>query len=137
MKPIIEKWRKFMIEDKAADIDKIVKAVLVSENAVFLLRRAPSESHSDKWDLPGGHLIEGEHPEDGLLREVWEETGLRIKSPVELYSQGKNTYFKAKMPPGKAKLSDEHTEHAMVHSEELSEYSLPEKYLNAIKRALK
>ena len=137
MKPIIEKWRKFVTEDKEADIDQIVIAVLISDGAVLLLRRAPSEAHSDKWDLPGGHLIEGENAEDGLLREVWEETGLRIRAPKEMYSQGKNTYFRAALPSGKIKLSKEHTEHAIVGTGELSDYKLPDKYLNAVKRALK
>lgn len=126
-----------MIEDKQADTDEIVKAILISEESVLLLRRAPTEAHSDKWDLPGGHLIEGENTEDGLLREVWEETGLRIQSPEQLYSQGKNTYFKANLPAGKIKLSKEHTEHVLITSEQFSDFKLPEKYLNAIKRALK
>ena len=126
-----------MIEDKSTDVDEIVKAVLVSDSGVLLLRRAPSEAHSDKWDLPGGHLIEGEDAESGLLREVWEETGLRIGAAKEMYSQGKNTYFKASLPSGEIKLSKEHTEYAIVSKEELSEYVLPEKYLNAVKRALK
>ncbi len=30
------------------------------------------------WGLPGGSLEYGETPEDGVVREVWEETGLQI-----------------------------------------------------------
>ncbi|MEO8356439.1 MAG: NUDIX domain-containing protein [Chloroflexota bacterium] len=30
------------------------------------------------WGLPGGSLEYGETPEDGVVREVWEETGLKI-----------------------------------------------------------
>jgi len=30
------------------------------------------------WGLPGGSLEYGEHPEEAVLREVWEETGLNI-----------------------------------------------------------
>ena len=29
-----------------------------------------------KWLAPGGHLNEGEKPHEGVLRELWEETGL-------------------------------------------------------------
>lgn len=31
-----------------------------------------------KWTLPGGGLHRGEAPVTGLLREVWEETGLQL-----------------------------------------------------------
>ena len=34
-----------------------------------------------KWIGVGGHLEEGESPEDCLVREVWEETGLTIENP--------------------------------------------------------
>jgi 8-oxo-dGTP diphosphatase len=30
------------------------------------------------WGLPGGSLEYGEHPEEAVIREVWEETGLNI-----------------------------------------------------------
>lgn len=31
------------------------------------------------WIQPGGHLKEGESPEEGALREAFEETGLHVK----------------------------------------------------------
>ena len=31
------------------------------------------------WIQPGGHLAEGENPEDGAIREAYEETGIKIK----------------------------------------------------------
>ena len=30
----------------------------------------------DTWNLPGGRLLDDETPHQGLVREVWEETGL-------------------------------------------------------------
>jgi len=33
----------------------------------------------DKWMQPGGHIEINEDPEQAILREVYEETGLRIK----------------------------------------------------------
>jgi glycosyltransferase involved in cell wall biosynthesis/8-oxo-dGTP pyrophosphatase MutT (NUDIX family) len=31
------------------------------------------------WGLPGGHVEKGESPEDAIVREVWEETGIKIR----------------------------------------------------------
>jgi ADP-ribose pyrophosphatase YjhB (NUDIX family) len=40
-----------------------------------LLTRRGVEPHKDMWDLPGGFLNNGEHPEQGLARELAEELG--------------------------------------------------------------
>jgi ADP-ribose pyrophosphatase YjhB (NUDIX family) len=52
------------------------------DGRVMLSRRAvaPFEGH---WDLPGGFLEEGEHPRDGVRRELREEAGIEI-DPLEL-----------------------------------------------------
>ena len=33
----------------------------------------------NKWVQPGGHIEEDESPEEALIREVYEETGLKIR----------------------------------------------------------
>ncbi len=47
----------------------------------LLLHRTKKErdENRDKWIGVGGKFEEGESPEDCLLREVWEETGLRLE----------------------------------------------------------
>ncbi len=42
------------------------------------MKRA-SEPFKGYWDIPGGFLEAGEHPEVGVLREIREETGLHIR----------------------------------------------------------
>lgn len=41
------------------------------------VKKVNDENH-DKWIGVGGKLESGESPEDCLLREVWEETGLKL-----------------------------------------------------------
>ncbi|MBM3130177.1 MAG: NUDIX domain-containing protein [Chloroflexi bacterium] len=59
-------------------------ALIVQENRVLLVLRAV-EPFKGCWDIPGGFLEAGEHPRDGMLREVKEETGLDVRV-IELLS---------------------------------------------------
>jgi 8-oxo-dGTP diphosphatase len=45
---------------------------------VLLLRHV--FRHSYPWGLPGGFIAAGESPEAGLMREMREETGLRVRA---------------------------------------------------------
>jgi ADP-ribose pyrophosphatase YjhB (NUDIX family) len=54
-----------------------VQALVERDGMLLLVRRALDPGRG-KWDLPGGFLREGEHPADGLLRELREETGLDV-----------------------------------------------------------
>jgi 8-oxo-dGTP diphosphatase len=55
---------------------------LVEQNGRVLLGRRAYDPSEGLWDVPGGFLDEGEHPLDGLRRELREETGLEIE-PTE------------------------------------------------------
>ncbi|MFC1525832.1 NUDIX domain-containing protein [Candidatus Latescibacterota bacterium] len=56
-----------------------LKALVAEGGRLLVLHRVPSRQGDEVgWDLPGG-LVEPEEPlEAGLLREVTEETGLRV-----------------------------------------------------------
>ena len=53
--------------------------IVDSQNRIFLTKRS-SEKHfaPNKWENPAGHVQAGESCMDAVLREVREETGLRI-----------------------------------------------------------
>lgn len=67
-------------------------ALIVEEDRVLLGKRSTSPS-KNKWDIPGGFLELGEHPETGLKREVLEETGLEIEI-VDMIGFFMDTYGK-------------------------------------------
>lgn len=63
------------------------RLVIVSQGKVLMLKNWLGKG---KWDLPGGGLHRGEHPVEGAIRELQEETGLRIPAG-ELEFLGKFT----------------------------------------------
>ena len=52
-------------------------AVILDEDRHILLVKS-TYNRFHPWGLPGGGLEYGEHPEEAIIREVWEETGLRV-----------------------------------------------------------
>ncbi len=59
-------------------------ALCTDELGRVLLGRRAVEPDKGLWDIPGGFLEEGEHPLDGIRRELREETGLEVE-PGELF----------------------------------------------------
>ena len=55
---------------------------MIHQGRVLLVQRG-QEPLRGEWSLPGGALELGETLEAGVSREVWEETGLRVK-PVKI-----------------------------------------------------
>lgn len=54
-------------------------AVILREGHVLLSRLAPYLVDFEQWTLPGGGVEFGEDPRDAVVREVYEETGLRVE----------------------------------------------------------
>ena len=56
-----------------------VAACFISVNGQFLfLKQAPDDTEPNTWGIPGGKLQKNENAEQGVLREVKEETGLDL-----------------------------------------------------------
>jgi ADP-ribose pyrophosphatase YjhB (NUDIX family) len=65
--------------------------IVTDEQGRALLVRRGIEPFKGMWDIPGGFLEASEHPEDGVVREIFEETGLRVR-PVRLIGVYMDTY---------------------------------------------
>ncbi|MHB8892850.1 MAG: NUDIX domain-containing protein [Candidatus Limnocylindrales bacterium] len=57
-----------------------------SDGSILLIRRSPgSKFDPGRWELPGGKMDPGERLVDALVREVREETGLKVGGPRPIH----------------------------------------------------
>jgi 8-oxo-dGTP pyrophosphatase MutT (NUDIX family) len=73
-----------------------VAAVVHDEEGRILLHR---REDTGDWSLPAGSIDPGEAPAQAIVREVWEETGLRVKPEVILGVYG-GPHFRIRYPNG-------------------------------------
>tara|TARA_Y100001937_G_scaffold127045_1_gene198002 strand:+ start:10686 stop:11108 length:423 start_codon:yes stop_codon:yes gene_type:complete len=136
MKQLFENWRHYLLEDM--DTEQVRKAVLINDEDKALILKSSdlNEKHAGEWDLPGGHIHEGEDDIDGLKREVKEETDLDITSPEMILHDGRKKFYKTRSYSGTIKLSEEHTEYEWVTIDEIDSYNIGAKFVKAVKAAL-
>ena len=124
-----------------ASVSVVVSAVIEnSEGKILLAKRSPDKAYPDLWEDVGGGLEPNEKPEDGLLREIREETGLsdiEIVKPLTVFHffhGGKKdteneivgiSYW-CRTKTNEIILSDEHIEYRWVSPKEAVKYPLHE-----------
>ncbi|WP_177169760.1 NUDIX hydrolase [Salisediminibacterium halotolerans] len=119
-----------MIEQR--NIYVVVKAVIVRDGYVLLVHRT---GRNRKWECPGGKMEFGEHLEDAMIREVYEETKLNIHVNALLYAEsmfaepGKQlvilTYL-CETDEESVILSDEHDDYCWAGRRQLYELIAPD-----------
>jgi ADP-ribose pyrophosphatase YjhB (NUDIX family) len=73
------------IDTQAAPWIRVGAYAIVTDatSRILLCRIAPGYPAAGLWTLPGGGVDHGEHPDDAVMRELHEETGLTgIRGPV-------------------------------------------------------
>lgn len=72
----------YEFEKNPKEYEETVLCYIIKDDNVLMLKRLddPSDINSNKWMGVGGHLEENESPDDCVLREVKEETGLTLTS---------------------------------------------------------
>lgn len=101
--------------------------ILNDKNEVLLVKRA-WYPYKGLWDVPGGFVEGGEHPEAGCKREIMEELGVRVELDglfdieMDVYTDGTeesatqvsghgvyvmSIYYKAHIVSGEVKPTDE------------------------------
>ena len=115
------------------DIKMSVKAIICQDynadgDKKFLILE---DAYSDWWDLPGGHMEDGETSDEALMREVSEETGLECDGHEEIFTrwmklgnEEKPVMFFFSDANGEVELSEEHTDHAWITLKEINDYNL-------------
>ena len=122
-----------------------VGAVVVHEGRILLVKRG-KEPLRGRWVVPGGTVELGETLEDALVREILEETAIRV-APREVATVfdriqktgGRVVYhyvivdFVCDYVAGVAKAGSDAEAVAWATPEELPRYDLPEKALEVVR----
>lgn len=119
--------------------------ILIEDGKILLVKQKVSQNRT--WSLPGGRVEQGETLEEGVIRELFEETGLNVKIIKLLYVCEKidvnppilHITFLLEKESGEIKLpTNEFDENPiydvkMVDINELTEYGFSEVFQDIVK----
>ncbi len=122
--------------------------MVIHEGRALLIKRG-SEPLKDQWSIPGGTLELGESIQEGVRRELLEETGIevRVGELIEVFDRifrdaaGNIQYhfvivdYLCEKISGEAKPASDVTDTAWVREEDLWNYKLTEAATRVIRKA--
>lgn len=62
---------------------KVCAVVIINNGKVLLIRRDFNKSFGGRWEVPGGKVEQGESSLEAAIREVKEETGIKLNKVNE------------------------------------------------------
>lgn len=130
-----------------ANILLVNRAIITNQERVLLVRRADNDPHNGGlWEFPGGKVDAGEENKAGLIREVFEETGLNIEISSsmahvesELIKKGRYKgklyvalFYAAQRLGGELNLSSEHSFAQWETPESVTDFELTSESRRAV-----
>ena len=119
-----------------------IKVVIFDDagRCLLLKRSRCSKGNPGKWDLPGGKVNSGEDFDRALIREVIEETGLRISLTRVIGGTQRELderaiaylIMEARLVSGSPRLSGEHEDFTWIEPAELHQIDLVEQFKDFI-----
>lgn len=130
-----EKNIKNVVANNSEKIGISQKAILFDKSGKILVIRRSKTAPSGAlyWDLPGGSLDFGENMEDGILREIKEETQLKVKSiniinAISGFDSNREFWvticYAAEIAISEVRLSYEHDDFRWINSGELKKLKM-------------
>ena len=111
-------------------------AVVVKEGKILIIKRN-FDPNRGKWSIPGGVIEVGETVRESAVREVYEETGLRVKIGKiadvvdNIIHEGEkvkyhfvNCDFEAEYISGEVKINEEVSDFAWIEEEDMEKYNM-------------
>lgn len=59
---------------------RAVVGILEKDNKILITQRPPGKPYSGFWEFPGGKIEADEASQDALIRELYEELGIKVTS---------------------------------------------------------
>ncbi len=80
----VQESRPVTAEKQSPIFLTMATGVLVHDGRILAQKRLPDDIWGNLWEFPGGIVEEGESPQQAVIREYMEETGLTVNHPVPI-----------------------------------------------------
>jgi 8-oxo-dGTP diphosphatase len=137
------------MSDKPVVQKVIVAGIVTHKGKILIVQRSSDEDvFPNLWELPSGKREPFEKSQDGLVREVKEETGLdveivrpvdvfefRVEKESEIRDATQISFLVKPLGVPKVKLSSEHQNYSWITRSEINKYNISEKTKGVILKA--
>jgi len=118
---------------------KAVRAIIVRDDKILLLKVNPDDEGEDSWDLPGGFIEEDDNGRDFLIGTIEESLGIEVsvkrKSDSWKFFRPKDSNwvyvqnYVCDYLDGDIELDDDYVDYRWIDSEEIVDYPVKDESL--------